>query len=267
MVPPDLLQSLAALASGAVIGAILGLLGAGGSILAVPLLVYFVGVSDPHTAIGTGAAAVAGNALLALWRHARRGNVRWPCGLVFATAGVAGAWLGTLLGKAVDGRALLAGFGAVMILVGVLSLRTRSEPDAAVAVRMTPGNAAVMAPKLGAIGFGVGAASGFFGVGGGFLVVPGLVASAGLPLSVAMGTSLVAVSAFGLTALASYAGSGLVDWPIAGLMTLGGLGGAILGGLGSQALETRRRMLAIVFSAVLVATGLYVIARSVIVLV
>jgi hypothetical protein len=260
--PLDAYHILAALGSGAIIGAILSLLGAGGSILAVPLLVFVVGVSDPHTAIGTGAAAVSANALIALWRHARRGNVRWPCGLVFAASGVAGAYAGTLLGKAIDGQRLLMLFGGVMILIGALSLRGGPEGALAQAIRMTRENASQMAPRLSLAGLGAGAASGFFGIGGGFLVVPGLMAAAGLPMSLATGTSLVAVAAFGLTALASYAASGYVDWAIAGLLTLGGFVGALGGSVVASRLAGTGKGLSLVFAGVVIATGLYVVWRS-----
>jgi uncharacterized membrane protein YfcA len=255
----DIIQALAALASGALIGAILSLLGAGGSILAVPLLVFLVGVEDPHTAIGTGAAAVAANALLALWRHARRDNVRWPCGLVFAGAGIAGAFLGTLAGKTIEGQRLLTIFGFVMIVVGLASLRGGPEGALTAAVRMTRENTPMMAPRLAAAGFGVGMASGFFGIGGGFLIVPGLMAAAGLSMSVAMGTSLVAVAAFGLTSLTSYAWSGYVDWPLAALMTLGGGVGAFVGGLAAQKLAARRKALGFIFAAVVISVGAYIV--------
>ena len=99
----DPLTIFAALAAGAAIGAVLGLVGGGGSILAVPLLVYFVGVDSPHAAIGTAAVAVALNAAASLAGHARSGNVKWPCALVFAGAGVIGALLGAEAGKAMDG--------------------------------------------------------------------------------------------------------------------------------------------------------------------
>lgn len=260
--PLDAFQALAALASGALIGAILSLMGAGGSILAAPLLVFFVGVEDPHTAIGTGAAAVAANAALALWRHARRDNVRWPCGLVFAGAGVFGAFLGAMLGKAIDGQQLLTIFGAVMILVGLASLRGGPEGALAASVRMTRENAPRMAPRLAGAGFSVGVASGFFGIGGGFLIVPALMLAAGLAMSVAMGTSLVAVAAFGLTALTSYAWSGFVDWPIAALMIAGGGVGAVVGGMGARALAAHRQTLALIFAGVVITVGAYVVWRG-----
>ena len=101
---------LAALASGVLIGLVLGLVGGGGSILAVPLLVYAVGIGSPHLAIGTAAVAVAANAAAGLAGHARAGTVKWPCALAFAAAGMLGAALGAELGKALDGQRLLALF-------------------------------------------------------------------------------------------------------------------------------------------------------------
>ena len=91
--------SFVAVATGAVIGLVLGLVGGGGSILAVPLLVYAVGVGSTHAAIGTAAVAVAANAATGLVGHAREGTVKWPCAIVFALAGVLGAALGAELGK------------------------------------------------------------------------------------------------------------------------------------------------------------------------
>ena len=109
--------------SGSLIGFSLGLVGGGGSILAVPLLVYVVGVGDPHVAIGTSAVAVAANAATNLLTHARPGNVKWRCASVFAVAGVGGALLGSTLGKMVDGQKLLALFAVLMIVVAALMLR------------------------------------------------------------------------------------------------------------------------------------------------
>ncbi|RKH10328.1 sulfite exporter TauE/SafE family protein, partial [Corallococcus sp. CA041A] len=114
--------------SGVLVGFVLGVVGGGGSILAVPLMLYVVGVGDPHVAIGTSALAVAVNAVSNLVIHARRGNVRWPCASVFALAGIAGAYLGSSLGKAFDGRSLLALFAVAMIVVGIAMLRRRNTP-------------------------------------------------------------------------------------------------------------------------------------------
>src|ERR1700712_5648488 len=102
----SVMQDILALACGVLVGFSLGLVGGGGSILAVPLMVYVVGVPNPHVAIGTSAVAVAVNAAVNLSGHARRGNVRWSCALVFAAAGVTGAFAGSLVGKMLDGQKL-----------------------------------------------------------------------------------------------------------------------------------------------------------------
>ncbi|HEY0326563.1 MAG TPA: TSUP family transporter, partial [Allosphingosinicella sp.] len=96
----DTIQYLLGAGSGVLVGFVLGLVGGGGSILAVPLMVYLVGVPSPHVAIGTSALAVAANALTGLLNHVRQGNVKWRCSLVYAAAGIAGAFAGSTAGKA-----------------------------------------------------------------------------------------------------------------------------------------------------------------------
>src|SRR5215213_10574090 len=123
----SMMQSLLGLGSGALVGFSLGLVGGGGSILAVPLMVYVVGVPEPHVAIGTSAIAVAANAAVNLSNHARGGTVVWSCALPFALAGMAGAFGGSILGKMVDGQKLLALFALVMIVIALLMLKTRSR--------------------------------------------------------------------------------------------------------------------------------------------
>ena len=113
--------------SGSLVGFSLGLIGGGGSILAVPLLAYLVGLSPPHAAIGTSALAVAANALANLWGHARAGKVSWRCAGVFAAAGVAGALAGSILGKMVDGQRLIGLFSIVMVATGIAMLRQRHD--------------------------------------------------------------------------------------------------------------------------------------------
>ncbi|MGC2461960.1 MAG: sulfite exporter TauE/SafE family protein [Steroidobacteraceae bacterium] len=159
------------------VGFSLGLIGGGGSILAVPLLLYVVGVRNPHVAIGTSAFAVGVNALGNLVGHWRRGNVNWPCAAAFAAAGVLGATAGSTVGKLVDGRKLLILFALVMVAVGMAMLRPRAsgwDPT----VRLNP----VIAGRLIAVGFVTGAISGFFGIGGGFLIVPGIMLGSGMPI-------------------------------------------------------------------------------------
>jgi len=257
----DPLTIVAALAAGAAIGIVLSLVGGGGSILAVPLLVYLVGVDSAHAAIGTGAVAVALNAATGLAGHARAGNVKWPCALVFAGAGLAGALIGAEAGKAIDGALLLALFGALMIAVGAMLLRKRTGRENP-AVRLTRASAGHLLPRLVPAGLAVGLLAGFFGIGGGFLIVPALMAATGMPIGIAIGTSLVAVTALGAGTAASYALSGYVDWTLVGLMTLGGIAGAIPGQWASRRLSERKRLLNMGFAALVIATGAYIVAES-----
>src|SRR5260370_42301214 len=120
-------QSLLGLAAGVLVGFSLRLVGGGGSILAVPRMVYVVGVGEPHVAIGTSASAVAANAAVNLSNHARGGTVVWSCALVFAAAGIVGAFAGSVLGKKLDGQKLLALFAPVMLVVAMLVLKTRAR--------------------------------------------------------------------------------------------------------------------------------------------
>lgn len=255
------LADLPAIGSGGLVGFVLGLIGGGGSILAVPLLIYVVGVRSPHVAIGTSAVAVALSAFANLVGHARAGAVKWPCALVFAAVGVAGAAVGSTLGKAFDGQKLLALFGALMIVIAVVMVRRKATPGDA-SVHLTIGSAAQLLPGLAGYGAGVGLLSGFFGIGGGFLIVPGLVAATKMPLPTAIGSSLVAVTAFGLTTAISYALSGLVDWRLVVLFVGGGLVGGIAGRRSSRTLAGSKQALSSTFAAVVAVVGCYVLARS-----
>ena len=231
----------------------------GGSILAVPLLVYVVGVKSPHIAIGTSAIAVALSAFANLIDHARRDHVCWPVAILFAVAGMTGAALGSTLGKHTDGQKLLVLFGVVMIAVAA-SMALRKEGGSRTHVRLERGNA----PWIIGIGFVVGAMSGFFGIGGGFLVVPGLVAATSMTLIVAIGSSLVSVTAFGLTTAANYALSDLIDWQLVLLFVSGGIAGGLAGGRLSTALAAKKRALSTVFAAVIAAVGVYVVAQGIV---
>jgi uncharacterized membrane protein YfcA len=187
--------------------------------------------------------------------------VKWRCAAAFSVAGVLGALAGSVAAKAVDGQSLLALFGVVMLVVGSLMLRTR-RGDGDPEVRLTKANAPVLLPWLLGIGFAVGLFSGFFGIGGGFLIVPGLMLATSMPLQMAIGTSLVAVSAFGAATAASYAASGLIDWPLAGLFILGGVLGGLVGSRLGQRLAGRKRALTITFAGLVILVGLYVVARG-----
>ena len=235
----DPLQTAAAVSSGVIVGFALGLVGGGGSILALPLLLYVVGMPDPHLAIGTSAVAVAVNAFANLVPHARERHVRWHPALVFAAAGLAGA------------------FALLMLFVAAMMLRGRKAGS---------GPAGAERPvnfwRLGPIGLGTGALSGFYGIGGGFLVVPGLILGTGMPTIAAIGSALVAVGVFGTTTALNYAASGLVDWPIALLFIAGGIGGGWIGARLAQRLSAQRQTLTRLMGCMLVVVSGYVLYRS-----
>lgn len=123
----SMLQYVLGGGAGSLVGFSLGLVGGGGSVLAVPLIVYLVGVTDAHLAIGTSALAVSANAGVNLLNHTRTGAVKWRIASLFAGAGIVGAFAGSSLGKLVDGQKLLALFALLMIVVAALMLRGRSN--------------------------------------------------------------------------------------------------------------------------------------------
>ncbi len=251
------LQYLLGAGSGSIVGFTLGLVGGGGSILAVPLMIYLVGVTNPHLAIGTSAFAVAVNAAMGLLNHARAGNVKWRCGAMYAASGIIGAMAGSTAGKNFDGQKLLFLFALVMIAVGIAMLRGRGnlgEPNAECTVEK--------APKVLGYGFGTGLFSGFFGIGGGFLIVPGLVGSTGMPILNAVGTSLVAVTAFGLTTAFNYAFSGLIDWPMAIVFIAGGLLGSLLGTRVAKKMAQSKGRLTILFAMLIFVVAAYMLVKS-----
>ncbi|UGB39797.1 sulfite exporter TauE/SafE family protein [Frateuria soli] len=241
---------------GSIVGFSLALIGGGGSILATPLLLYVVGMRDPHMAIGTSAVAVGANAFANLLPHARSGHVRWRAAFVFAAAGVCGAWLGSSAGKAMDGHRLLALFALLMLVVAFLMLRGRRGGSSD---RYPLPNAM---PRLAAVGLGAGALSGFFGIGGGFLIVPGLMFASGMEIINAIGTSLFSVGTFAATTAGNYAISGLVDWRVAAEFVGGGIVGGWLGALGARRLAGTRGALNLIFAGVIVVVAIYMLYRS-----
>lgn len=247
---------LAAL-GGAVIGLLLGVFGGGGSVLATPLLLYLVGVRDPHVAIGTSAAAVAVNALVGLGAQAKAGRVKWPCALVFGGAGLVGSLAGAHLAKMIDGQQLILWFAGAMALVGVsMLLPKKGEGDPEVRLN------AALTRKLAPLGLLVGLAAGFFGIGGGFLIVPGLMAATGMTLANAAASSLVSVVLFGTATSASYAASGLVDWPVFIALVAGGGIGALAGGPIAARLAGKAALARRGFALMVLATAGYVAWRS-----
>lgn len=254
------MTDLLAIGCGAMVGFALGLIGGGGSILATPLLLYVVGVSHPHIAIGTSALAVAANAFVNFAGHWRVGNVRWGNAIVFAGFGVLGAFAGSTLGKAFDGQRLLFLFALIMVTVGILMLS--SGRKAQTGVKGLPVRTAAFTWKLAGVALAVGVLSGFFGIGGGFLIVPGLLFATGMPLINAIGTSLFAVGAFGLATAANYAVSGLVDWRIAGEFILGGFVGGWLGMTLAFRIASHKSALNTVFASIIFTVAAYMVYRT-----
>ena len=244
--------------SGILVGFTLGLIGGGGSILAVPLMVYLVGVSNPHVALGTSALAVAVNALVSLAQHARAHTVKWRCAGIYASCGIVGAFAGAAAGKAVDGKHLLLCFAILMIGVGVIMLKGRHN-EGCPGASCNRHNAA----KVATYGLGTGLLSGFFGIGGGFLIVPGLIASTGMPILNAVGTSLVAVSAYGLSTALGYMLSGYIDWQLAGLFIVGGAAGSVLGIRTARHMAKSKGSLTTFFAIVIFGVAFYMIWQGI----
>ncbi len=254
----DALQYVLGIVCGSAVGLTLGIFGGGGSIMAVPLMVYIVGVPSPHMAIGTSAFAVAANAFTGLLSHARHGTVKWRCAGLYSISGIIGAAAGSSLGKAVDGQKLLLLFALLMLVVGAMMFKGRGDEG-------NPGAECTLQKSPKVLGYGAitGAFSGFFGIGGGFLIVPGLVASTGMPILNAIGSSLVAVAAFGLTTSANYAVSGLVDWPLAILFVVGGIFGGYAGTIISRRMAKTKGRLNIAFACLIFCVALYMIWRGI----
>ena len=213
-----------ALALTAVVGLSLGLLGGGGSILAVPVLVYVAHLA-PADAIGLSLVIVGATSVAGAVAHGRAGAVDWRAALPFAGAGIATAFAGGLLTRLVPGRVLLLAFAALMIGVGVWMLargRRGRHDDAAATPRPPRPGRALAAGAL------VGAVTGFLGVGGGFLVVPALLAFTGLDIRRAVGTSLVVIAINSAAALAAHLRDGHFDVALALAFTALAVGGAMV---------------------------------------
>jgi len=211
-----------ALAAAVAVGVTLGLFGGGGSILTVPLLVYLAGV-PPKAAIATSLFVVAVTSTVSAIGHARAGRIRWGTGLVFGAAGMAGAYAGGLIGPHLPEAWLLAGFALMMVATAVAMIRGRRAPAARSARKRRIGHVI-------AEGVVVGVVTGLVGAGGGFLVVPALVLLGGLPMDVAVGTSLIVIAMKSYAGLAGYLHGVEIDWALALAVTAAAVLGGLLGG-------------------------------------
>ena len=269
---------IVAIPVGLLIGLSLGALGGGGSILTVPALVYLLGM-DPRAAT-TGSLIIVGvTAIFGMLAHRRDGHVRVLQGIVFGALGAAGAVAGTRLSLAVPPDVLLAGFAVLMLAVAALMLTRRRVPAGAglpgqgqqdrlpldvPIITFSPSFACACprAAKVLIAAVAVGLMTGFFGVGGGFLVVPALVLALDFPMPVAVGTSLLVIAINSATSLVARAGSGIdIDWTIIGVFTATAVIGSLLGA--KIATRARPETLRIAFSVLIIAVGLYTAARSI----
>jgi uncharacterized membrane protein YfcA len=258
---------------GLLIGLALGALGGGGSILTVPALVYLLD-QDPRAATTSSLLIVGATSLIALAPHARAGRVRFGQGLMFGALGTAGSFAGSALAAHVDPQVLLTAFAGLMLVVATLMIRrSLRSPGASGAVDdptvepiLTFRPITCACPRLAKLvvtATAVGLLTGFFGVGGGFVLVPALVLALSFPMPVAVGTSLLVIAVNSTTALTARITTGAIhlDWPLIAGFTVAAVIGSLFGGrIASRVKPTH---LTLAFAVLLVAVALYTAVRSI----
>ncbi len=253
-------QAALSLLFGIMIGLLLGLVGGGGSILTVPVLVYVIGL-DVRAATATSLAIVGTSALAGAIPHARAGRVNGHVALFFGLVGIAGAFAGAWLNHLVAGAWILLLFGVLMLVVAVRMWLRKAPGRPARTGEDEPG--AVW--KVGLAGLGVGVLTGFFGVGGGFLIVPALALALGMSMAMAVGTSLVIIAINSASGLAAHLGTSGLELLVALFFIAGGIVGGLVGG--RLAGKFDERALSRVFSAMVAAIGAYLIVQNTLVVV
>ena len=224
----------AAVGLGLTIGILLGLLGGGGSILAVPALVYGVG-TPLAVAVPTSLLVVGVSSATAVLPRLRQGQVAWRIAGVFGTAGAGAAFAGAAVNRLLDPRVVLVGFAALMVAAGVRMLREQLPVGGDCALPGGGVNWRGCLPKAIGSGVVVGFLTGLFGVGGGFLIIPALVLLLGLSMTVAVGTSLVIIVINSVAGFAAHAGDAALDYRIALAFTAA----AVVGSLASARVASR----------------------------
>ncbi|MEW6544652.1 MAG: sulfite exporter TauE/SafE family protein [Nitrospirota bacterium] len=222
-------QAVLPVAAGVPIGLQLGATGTGGAILAVPVLVYVAGIPAKEAA-AMSLVIVAASAWLGVWEYSRLGLVKPKAAVAFSWTGVAGSWFGAYGHKLVPNEILLVGFGIMLLLARYLMMRQRklaqeAEPDSSCAARF-PRTCWL---KLAGLGLVVGVLNGFFGVGGGFMIVPALALFAGFTPRQAIGTSLCIIAIISLGGIARHVQLGALNGPLTLLVILGSAAGMVLG--------------------------------------
>ncbi|WP_326769671.1 sulfite exporter TauE/SafE family protein [Streptomyces sp. NBC_01591] len=248
---------IVALAAGAVVGLALGGLGGGGSVLAVPALIYPLGFA-PAAATTAGLLIVIATSLTGLVAHAREGRVRWRTGGLFAAAGIVPAAVAGALSVRVPSGVLTAGFAVLAVVAGMRMLRPRGES----APQVGQGAGFAPAGRVARTGAGLGTVTGFLGVGGGFLVVPALVTVVAVPMTAAVGTSLLVISVNSTAALVTrLATPTALDWATIAPFTAT----AVLGAWDGQRLAAKVSTAALqrIFGAVLLAVAVFMFVDAV----
>lgn len=248
---------LLALPLGLATGGLLGVLGAGGSVLTVPALVYLL--DQPVGAATTAALAIVSvNAAVGAATNARAGTVDLRLAARFGAASVAGALVGSVLNRLASGEMVLF-LLAIVMLASAWSL-WRGAPATEHSPRPPRSAARGRTALVGALGLGVGVMTGFFGVGGGFLIVPALILLLGVPVRTAIGTSLVIITVTALAGLAGHLAAGGVDWSVTIAFAVAGAVGAWLGVRGGRRVSGER--LSQLFAVMLVAVAAFLLARN-----
>ncbi|MET8507752.1 sulfite exporter TauE/SafE family protein [Streptomyces sp. NPDC004787] len=206
------------------IGVSLGILGGGGSILTVPILVYLAG-QDTKEAIATSLFVVGVTSLAALIPHARAHRVRWRTGLLFGAFSMAGAYAGGRLAEYIPGTVLLTAFALMMLATAYAMLRKPRKG----AKKTRPAHRDLPLMHIAAEGLVVGAVTGLVGSGGGFLVVPALAILGGLPMGIAVGTSLLVIAMKSFAGLAGHLSGVTIDWGVAVTVTVAAVAGSLIG--------------------------------------
>ncbi|MBI5103730.1 MAG: sulfite exporter TauE/SafE family protein [Solirubrobacterales bacterium] len=254
-------MALAAILFGLAIGLTVGALGGGGSVLAVPVLVYVLGQSV-HEATTESLVIVTAAALAGGLGHAREGQVCWRHAGAFVAAALPGVIAGTVLGDAVGGATLIATFAVVMLVAAAATWRKASTAEAgAVGFADRPVCPPVLLGRDLGVGLLVGLLTGFFGVGGGFLVVPALAIALALSMRLAVGTSLVIITVTSLLGLASHLAIGrTIEADVTIAMTVA----CVIGALGGVAVAGRvpQRLLGHGFAAVVAAVAVYLLVSA-----
>ncbi len=234
-----------------VAGAALGLLGGGGSILAVPVLV-FAGGLEPRSAIATSLLVVGVSSAVAAGAHGARGRVDVRAGLTLGLASMLGAYAGGRVGQLVPSTVLLAAFTAVMAVTALAMMRRRAEP--------TAGLPPASWIRTAAVGLAVGALTGLVGAGGGFIIVPALVLLCGLPMRRAIGTSLLVISLNSVAGFAGAASSTPIDLTLAAAATAAATLGSLAGVLASARVPVG--MLRVGFAWLVLAISFFMILQQ-----